>query len=374
VIDEYILRYINKTGLTRDVISESSGAKSVGDLVIYPLFGDLHSVIFVGQVLIDKVVNQQKHNVVLTWPGLEKLIHGVNEVWSLSTSYNYQAFHNQAFGLENNSAAKNVLLRSLNENFVNIDDLEKIKEKYNHTIKQKFLEEKPFKLNAFNCVPASNLAGVEKSNKKKVFIFPFSTHKHIKENKIVHEIVDPQIYIEIIKRLLSYGYHVFCVQNDWTANIKDDITSLEITYIVDNNFERLISYAKYSGCFFDIFNDLQIIGLLAQVPVFSLYERSFFYEAKKDLEREIFDFINKNKIVFSFITMFKKMVNLNIDFCDSIIDRFDDFYTKMVLNSHKSSLPDKQVDVSGYISDRVQRYKPKLITSLLEQKEREKNA
>jgi hypothetical protein len=374
VIDEYILRYINKTGLTRDVISESSGAKSVGDLVIYPLFGDLHSVIFVGQVLIDKVVNPQKHNVVLTWPGLEKLINGVNEVWSLSTSYNYQAFHNQAYGMENNGAAKNVLIRSLNENFVNIDNLQKIKEKYNHTIKRKFLEEKPFTLKSFPCVPASSLNGIEKSNKKKVFIFPFSTHKHIKENSIVHEVVDPQIYIEIIRRLLSYGFHVFCVQNDWTANIKDDVISSEITYIVDNDFERLISYAKYAGCFLDIFNDLQIIGLMAQVPVFSLYERNFFYEAKKDLEREIFDFTNKNKIVFSFLSMFKKMVNLNIDFCNSIIDRFDDFYTKMVLNSYKLSVPDKHVDVSGYVSDRVKRYRPKFITSMLEQKEREKNA
>ena len=374
MIDEYITRYVNKTGLTREVLQDSIHVKNVGDVVIYPLFGDLHSVIFVGSLLLDKVINPTKYNIVLTWPGLEKLVHGVNEVWCLSTSYNYKAFHDQAYGLDNNGAAKNILMRSLNENFVNIDNLNSIKKKYNHTIEKLFYAEKPFRLNAFQYLPASNLINIEKSNKKKIMVFPFLTVKSIKDHRIVHDVVDPLIYIEILRRLLSFGYHVFCVQNDWTADIKNDVVSSEITYIEDNNFERIISYARHAGCFFDIFNDLQIIGLLAQVPVFSLYERTFYYGAKKDLERNIFDFIGKNEIMFSFISMCKKAANLNNEFLNSIIERLDDFYTRVVSNSHKPYLVEKQVDVGEYVTECVSRYKPKFITFMLEKKEREKNA
>jgi hypothetical protein len=374
VIDEYLNRYVNKTGFTRHINVDSITAKSVADVVIYPFFGDLHSVIFSGQILLDKVLNPSKYNIVITWPGIEKLIKGANEVWCFSTSYNYKAFHNQAQGIENNGAAKNVIMRSLNENFVNIDSLKSIKEKYNFTVNKKFFEEKPFTLKGFEYLPASNLQGIEKSNKKKVMIFPFITTKYVKDNKIIHEVVDPTIYIEIIRRLVSYGYHVFCVQNDWTADIKDELKSTEITIIEDNNFERIISYTRHSGCFFDIFNDLQILGLMAQVPTFSLYERSFYYFAKKDLEREIFNFTDQNMVVFSFVSMFRKVLNLNIEFFNSIIDRFDDFYTRKVYNFHKPFIIQKNVDVSSYVAERVSRYKPTFITSMLEKKEREKNA
>jgi hypothetical protein len=368
------MRYVNKTGLTREILQDTISAKNISDIVIYPLFGDLHSVIFIGQLLLDKVVNKNKYNIVLTWPGLEKLISGANEVWCLSTSYNYKAFHDQAQGIDNVGSAKNVLMRSLNENFINIDELKQIKKRYNHNIEKEFLQEKPFTLQGFQYLPASNLINIEKSNKKKVLIFPFLTHKVISDNSIVHELIDPMIYIEIVRRLLSYGYHVFCVQNDWTANLKSDISSSEITFVEDNNFERIISYARYAGCFFDIFNDLQIIGLLAQIPVFSLYERVFYFEAKKDLERKIFDFNEKNEIFFSFVGMCKRAANLNIEYLNSIIDRFDDFYSRVVLNSHKPFFNEKQVDVSSYIKECVRRYKPKLITSMLDKKEREKNA
>ena len=123
MIDEFLNRYVNKTGLTRYNISNNISARNINDIVIYPFLGDLHSCFFVGQVLFDKQVNPKKYNIVLTWPGMGKMFNGANEVWCLNPSYNYQALHNQSSGLENTSTSKNVLLRSLNENFTNVDNL-----------------------------------------------------------------------------------------------------------------------------------------------------------------------------------------------------------------------------------------------------------
>lgn len=372
MIDEFLNRYVNKTGLTRYNISNNISARNINDIVIYPFLGDLHSCFFVGQVLFDKQVNPKKYNIVLTWPGMGKMFNGANEVWCLNPSYNYQALHNQSSGLENTSTSKNVLLRSLNENFTNVDNLNFFKKRYNHFIHKDFFNEKNILIKSLPILSSNHLNGVEKSNKKKVLIFPAKYTKNIQENKIIRNLIDPQIYIEIIRRLLSFGYHVFCIQNDWSCNLMESLGSSEITWVEESEFDRIISYIHHASCFFDIFNDLHILGLMAQVPTFSLYERTFYTESKKDLEHSIFNFTDLNEIFFSFLFLCKKDINLNMDFINNIIDRFDEFYQRKVFTNNRSIVGEKKVDITPYIHKRVLRYRPRFISTMIKRKEREK--
>lgn len=373
MINDYLTRYVNKTGLTRNILAKEVYAKNVSDVVVHPFFGDLQSCIFSGQVLFEREINPKKYNVVVTWPGLANFFNGASEVWCLNSSYNFKSFHNQAQGLENNSQAKNILLRSLNENFSNVDSLENFKSKFNHIITNKFLEKPKFSVKGFVPFAANQLNGIEKSNKKKVCIFPFSYFKTIDDKKTSYTAYNQIIYLELIRKLLTFGYHVFCVQNDWTYDIKSLYTSSEITWVQDNDLKRVVSYIHHTGCFLDFFHDLQSLGLLAQVPTFSLYERTYYTEARKSLERDILDFTNSNELFFSFLFMCNKDSDLNIDFLTSIIERFDDFYQRKVINHQKQFVVQKEMDVSGYIKKRVQKYKPRFISMMLEQKEREKH-
>lgn len=372
MIDDFLNRYVNKTGLTRHNLSSNISARNVSDIVIYPFLGDLHSCFFIGQTLFEKQINSKKYNIVLSYPGTGKIFNGADEVWCLNPSYNYQALHNYASGLENSSPSKNVLLRSLNENFTNVDNLNFFKQKYNHSINKSFYNEKNFLVKSLPILSANQLKGVEKSNKKKVLLFPSKFTKNIQENKVVRNLIDPQIYIEVIRRLLSYGYHVFCVQNDWCCNLIDGVGSSEITWVEEFEFDRIISYIHHVGCFMDIFNDLHILGLMAQVPTFSLYERSFYVDAKKDVEHSIFDFTGLNEIFFSFLFLCKKDINLNMDFINNIIDRFDEFYQQKVFVNNKTLIGEKNVDISPFIKKQVLRYKPKFISTMIKRKEREK--
>ena len=128
------------------------------------------------------------------------------------------------------------------------------------------------------------------------------------------------------------------------------------------------------GCFFDLFTDLSILSYLAQVPCFSVFERSSYAILKRDIEKYVFDFTNSNKILFSFFSSFFKNNGLNHEHFNSIIDRFAEFYEDSVANQRKQLIQSKEVNFDPYLQHIANRTQAKFISKLLLNKKDERNA
>lgn len=373
MVEDFIRRYVSKLGLQREVLNKAKDCKSPDEIVIYPLFGDLQSCVFTGQVLLPKTLNSKKYNIVLSWPGVSGVYAGIDEYWGLNPDFAYKSFHYQSDGLENNSTNYRVMMRSLNENFINVNELTDIKKIYKTHIKDEFKNIKDFSLNGFVCNPVTNLPYLKQGIKKAVVLIPWTNFKTIVEGKVQYQAMDSAVYLEIIKRLNYFGYTVYCVQNDWTYNFSTILNSAEVIYIKDNDIKNIISYINHVGCLFDYFSDFSILGYMAQVPTFSVVERNYFYTNNKDLEHYVMNFTDANQIIFSFNYFAKSDTGLNLNVINSIIDRFDDFYEKVSKNYIKVFHKEKNVKMAGYIEKRVQKYKPYFIAQIMKEKERIKN-
>jgi len=372
VVDNSIEKFVSKYGFIRTKIVNKA-VSDIVDLNIFPLFGTVQSLIMVGQMAASKIFHKEKYNIVVSWPGTECLFPSANEVWTLNPSYPIQHFYDKAIGIDNTSNNLMVIMRSLNENFINVHNLDRVKLFYDNVLKDLFIKMKDITINGIAVLPHTSLPLCRSGVKKSVAIYPTNKFVAYENKKIVSKTYHDEFYIDIIKNLIDKGYLVYCVQNSGTTDLESQFKNDGIVYIKEYDIHKIISYIYHSGCYLDFFGDLFHLGLLAQVPVFSMGERNLWYGMRRDLEHFVLDFTNKNEIIFSFLYLFGGQKNLNGYFLNSIIDRFDAFYYMNVAQRQKTFLYYKAMDLGKYLEKKVFRYKPKFISKLYKEKEREKN-
>jgi hypothetical protein len=372
VVENHIEKFVSKYGFVRKKISKSN-PHDLLDLNLIPLFGTIQSLILFGQVISSKIFQKEKYNIVVTWPGMECLFPHAHEVWTLNPSYPVQQFYDKAYGIDNNSNNLLVIMRSLNENFLNVMNLSHIKVFYDDVLKDASIKIKEHEVAGMPVLPHTNLPLLRSGIKKSVLIYPSNKFVAYENKKLVSKNYFDDFYIDLVKNLIDRGYLVYCVQNSATIDLKSNFKNDYLIYIEDYDLYKIISYAYHAGCFLDFFGDLFHIGLLAQVPVFCMCERNLWYGMRRDAEHFLLDFTGKNENIFSFLYLFGGQKNLNGYFINSIIDRFDSFYYMNVANRQKTFVHFKKVDFGKYLSQKVFKYKPKFISKLYKEKEREKN-
>lgn len=374
MVEDFILRYVGKLGLRRVVLNPAKQPKSPDDIVVYPLFGDLQTNIFVGQTLLPQIMNPKKYNIVVSWPGASGVYYGVDEYWSLNQDFAYKAFHYQSDGVDNISSNYKVVMRSLNENFINVSDLGEIKKYYKSHILHNFKNIREFALRGFASNPITSLPYLRQGAKKPIVFIPWTHHRTLVDSTAQYQSMDSSVYIEILKRLNYFGYTVYCIQNDWTHNLSIVLNSSDIIFVRESDIKTIISYIHHAGCLFDYFTDFCILGYMAQVPTFGVSERNIFCKHQKDLEHYVMNFTNANKNIFSFNYFSKNDAGLNFNVINSIIDKFDDFYETTVKNYTKVFHKEKIVNMARYVENRVQKYKPYFISRLMNKKESNNHA
>lgn len=368
--NDLIQRFADRTGFNRYVLSGKKPS-SVGDIQVFVCLGDLHSTLFCSKVFKDRFSINGGYNVVLTWPGLQKFFD-VDEVLTLNENVAYKKFHDKADGLRNEDGNLQIIIRSLNEYFMNVHKVNELIKEYDTCLNNDLLKTKSFSLDSYKFLKFYNSVLSVPLLKKRVLFFPIDYHKKVTQNKLVPYIFDYRIYVEIFKQLGKRGFQVCCIQNGWTINLHDKITDDFLTFVQEDDFSKVLMFARAYGCFFDLLTDMSIFGNLAQAPVFSVTERSYFVNKKRDLESYIFDYTGVNKFVFSFYEAFYTSEGLNYDFISSIIDRFVEFYEYDVSVYGKDIVDYREVDFAEYIKEKNKFKKAKFISKLLVKKEREK--
>lgn len=347
--------------------------KNPSDIFIYFVLGELPAVIHFSQLFFDKIKQHNRYCVVVTWDGMERFFNTADEVLGVGKNLSFKTIYKGANYLSNTSGSAELLLRSANEHFLNVQKADSLGIQYDKTFSDHFLGTR-FTLESPYFVKETDRVYDFKINKKSVVFFPIDFYKTIVQGNDVPVIFNSGIYKEIFRVLSSLGFKIICVQNDWCYNLSANPISADVQFFHENSFDKIIMLIRKHGCFFDLFTDLSILSYLAQVPCFSVFERSSYAILKRDIEKYVFDFTNSNKILFSFFSSFFKNNGLNHEHFNSIIDRFAEFYEDSVANQRKQLIQSKEVNFDPYLRHIANRTQAKFISKLLLNKKEERNA
>jgi hypothetical protein len=363
---DLIEKYTRKTGMGRIKISNKNFS-SPHDIFLYFFLGEFHTIVHISQLFTKQVFDSNRYNVIVTWDGMEGMFPDADEVLTVGKKLSNNILYNGAEGCNNISSGALLLLRLANEYFLNVFKSSDLKIPYNNNFTSALFS-KNFDYFSPNFLRNTDREFNFKINKKSVVIFPFKFYKKIVHNKEIPVLLGDGFFRETIKKLSSFGFKVICIQNDWCFNIGDRPIQADVEFIHESKFDRIIMIMRKYGCVFDFFGDLSVLGYMAQVPCFSVAERSYFMNQKKDLEKYIFDFTGRNNIIFSFFESFYDSTGLNVAQVSNIIDRFVEFYDNMVYNFTNQIIEHKEVDFVPYVKYSVAKKQAKIISKCLLEK------
>jgi hypothetical protein len=366
---DIVAKFANKTGFIRN--RRPSGKNfAASDINVFTFFGDMHHTILSGALFFDRLVDNSKYNIVLTWPGMECFFSTADEILTLSPDLQYEKIYNNANDSKNNSVNHDLIVRTANEYFLNVKTADNFVGSTQNAM-QKILDSNFLNYQYHKFLEQSGNFKSPPKQKKSVVFFPIKEYKTIISNAEIPVIFNDKAYREIFRILGDRGFQVVCIQNKWTFNLQNENFG-NVVFVNEYKFENILQCIRKYGCYFDLFTDNSILAMLAQVPVFSVNLRSIYNKYKRDVESYIFDFENKNKTIYSFFESLFNDTSLNYDYLISIIDRFADFYEESSIGYKPDLVKEKEINLAGYIKQ-INRYKKaKFISKCLFTKEREK--
>lgn len=366
---DIVAKFASKTGFIRNK-NHNGKNYTVSDIHVYTFFGDMHHTILCGSLLFNRFCDNSKYNIVLTWPGMECFFDTADEILTLSHDIQYEKIYNNANDSKNNSINHDLIIRTANEYFLNVKTADSFLGTTELSI-QKLINTGVINYQYYPFLEQSpNLKSPPRSKKSVVF-FPVKEYKTIIANEEIPVIFNDKAYREIFKILSDKGFQVVCIQNKWTYNLQNENLG-NVVFVNEYKFQNIMQCIRKYGCYFDLFSDNNILGLLAQTPTFSVTIRSIYRKYKRDLESYIFDYDSRNKTIYSFFESLFDGISLNYNYIISIIDRFVEYYEEVSIDYKSELVKEKEINLAGYLKQ-VNRYKKaKFISKCLFTKEREK--
>jgi hypothetical protein len=366
---DIIEKFCTKTGFSRKRLNRHKTFSS-SNIAVHIFLGDLHSTIIGGSLLLPANIDKTKYNVVITWPGLE-VFFDTDEVLTLSADLNFQKLYMGASDFSNEGSNFNLIVRSANEYFLHVNTASELFGTTRQSL-MRIQNQKKLLVNYLTCLHDAKLYKTSGVSQKSVVFFPIKDYKTEFRDTTVPVVISDNIYKEIFKSLSAEGFQIICIQNDWTFDLQNQSMG-NVIFVKEPNFEGILKCIRKYGCFFSVFSDLDLLGYMAQVPTFSICQRSYYLKHKRDLEAFIYDCVSHNKTIFSFFESMHDSNALNYSFLNSIIERFVDFYDDVVSAFIKPLVENKEINLDVYIEILNKYKKPKFISKFLFAKEREKN-
>ena len=351
--DEYIKRYVTKAGLLRNKKDESSTA-DLKNINVFVIFGELPETVMFGLCLYKSLCcANNTYNIVISWPGLACFFPDANEFWSPSPNSLPVDIYEKAYGSNNNSKYVNVLLRSINEHFVNVRTAHEYSKFFDYFIKDEFFKHhKEIDFLYPPLLPANILSrhfveNVDRIDKKRIMLMPFKKSRMFQDGKSVVTSHYDVLYEYLINALLQNNYTVFCVQNEFTFDLSKNLANDSLFYIKEYDFNKIITISNSVGCFLDFFGNSSFVGLLSQSRTFNIAERQLWFGLKKEQEYQIYKSHAPYKNFFSFLKFndpYDK--DLNISYFKNIINSLNYFCNESNLVDRKGFQKHKTVSVN----------------------------
>jgi hypothetical protein len=374
--EDYIERYVKKIGLIREKNPKSFKQIFLDKIRIFVNFGDLPSSLSFGNIVLPKLTEGNHYNVVLTWKGTSAFYPEADEVWYLDRGYILGDFYSKSKGLSNDSTNIQILMRSLNEHFVNVSHIAAYNKYFTNGITNLFLNEfrnmlvKPLDFLTLVYLNNDYKTKYLENNKKSCVLLPFKHAHNIENGNFSLSFIDQYFYVEILKKLTQNGWFVYCLQNGFTYDLSSISESEKVAFIKEDNFYKIMSMINLTGFYFDFFADMGLLGLLSRAHVFRVITRSHYFNSRKYFEDMMFRDNSCIRNHFSFLYFGRKESDLNDMYFDNIINQFDQFFDFVQEQkiAVKTVLESKEVNLAEISKLYVKKLSPKFISLYKENK------
>ncbi len=160
----FLKKAAEKCGAVRLKYKESNLPTSSENIVVFPFFGDTRSSFILSSLILRRIKEEQKSSkyfVLLSWPGHEGLYPYVDEYWQIEEEASLSKLRSGQKGFENDSSLYALILKSLNQYFYDVIDVDFISNYYSRGITKEFFERfKHVKL-SLPSIPSGSSLGLE---------------------------------------------------------------------------------------------------------------------------------------------------------------------------------------------------------------------
>lgn len=286
----FLKKAAEKCGAVRLKYKESNLPTSSENIVVFPFFGDTRSSFILSSLILRRIKEEQKSSkyfVLLSWPGHEGLYPYVDEYWQIEEEASLSKLRSGQKGFENDSSLYALILKSLNQYFYDVIDVDFISNYYSRGITKEFFERfKHVKL-SLPSIPSGSSLGLENSriisyNNSRVFLSPYKNGFSFRNGTIKSFSIPLDFWKEVILKLISENFYPIVNQNHFSYDLSSEIKK-ECTYLNNLDILKTMSAMRLSGCVLDFFCDVSKIALCARTPFICFDERSK-YNYLKDYE------------------------------------------------------------------------------------------
>lgn len=353
--DNYIEKYIKKTGYVREKISNNE-IPPIQKIRIYIFYGDIDSTImFAKCVYNNKIKDKNFYDIIISWHGFSCIFDKADEFWSFSDEKIIEQLYNKTDGLQNTSVSLFSLTRSLNESFINVYTANSVEQFYKHYLSDLFKSQvqtislnynKILSMQYLNPIFSKFISSI--NGIKPVSIMPLK-HFYVSENyKKQAKDHEEKFYIAVIQKL-SNSFPVLVIQNAFTFDLSRKIESENVVFVKETNIQKIISMIHLCGNYIDFFANSFSLGFLSNAYTFSVVDKPSWFQFKKyeDYEFLTYKKMYKNYCSFNYFTNFD--TELDLKFIDRIISQIRIYFFKDVINSPKQAIDEqKEFEVKNF--------------------------
>lgn len=325
--DDIINNYCSKLGISRHKFTNKN-VNGKEKIQITYAFGDVDSsLIFLNIIYSNYIYDENLYNIVISWPGMQSICTKVDEYWHFTDENTINQLVGHTDGIDNTSIAIASFSRSLRENFFNVYSAYDYKSIYLHHLNENAFLKKEIKINLPDLIPATSLNNsiikridsVKKNIKSLVFM-PFKYSYSWNNGKKVPEKKSEDVMEEILIAL-SEEFDVLCIQNNFTLDLSKNIKKDNIIFLQESNFQKIISYIQFMGCYFDYFSNTNILGIFGRSFVYSVIDKPSWFAFKKYQDLSFYEEFKNCRLFSSFNYFYGFDEDIRQKFVESIVKK-----------------------------------------------------
>jgi hypothetical protein len=309
-VADFLKRTADRNGFSREKFEESKIPNDFSNIIVFPFFGDINSLIVLSSFLLHRYRNENKASkyfILASWPGYQGLFPYVDEYWSLNDFAHIKNFYENSSGFINKSDLNTIYLRNFNEFFRDIVDVKEINQLYNNGFTNKFFEKYKDIKRFLPFISSSAILG-KQFNKElatypgyKIFIHPSFVGQQWALGTVKNIPITKEFWITLVNSLLEANYTPVVWTNYLSYDISQDFVE-KCIFFKENDISRVITAIRASGFALDVFNGLSKLASVARCPYLHVDERSRYFSQKDYEIDDLFPSLPKDHI-FTFSTI-----------------------------------------------------------------------
>jgi hypothetical protein len=309
----FIKKAAEKSGFVRERYDDRKIPTDASNICVVPFFGDLRSLFVLSSILLNRYREEDKGSkyfIFCSWPGFQALFPYVDEYWGIQDEQSVRKLYANASQFRNKNNLAGSYYRNLNQYF--FEDVvmphEQFLPYYKDGITDEFWKKYHQVRRFLPAVPSAAVLGKDFGRELaskggfKVFVYPSQNLTAWRFNDVIQTPIGKEFWVVLVRRLLRERFVPVVYKGLLTHDVSSEFTD-KCLYVAEQDFGKVLSSMRASGCVLDIFSGISRMALAARCPFVSVDEHNRWAALK---EYEIDDLCSPGlpkQYIFSFPTI-----------------------------------------------------------------------